>query len=109
LSALVDDDYYTIASRLRRLAGQCDGTLRDVDGNLCSDRLSRFVAGVSPSRDRHHRTEDVLHRDDNPLNCQQANLVVVTRGVASSKVVRLGPGKHQHVQGRDLAAGDGSK
>jgi hypothetical protein len=85
LSGLVDDDYYTIASRLRRLAGQCDGTLRDVDGNLCSDRLSRFVAGVSPSRDRHHRTEDVLHRDDNPLNCQKANLVVVTRGVASAK------------------------
>jgi len=27
----------------------------------------------------------VLHRDDNPLNCQQANLVVVTRGVASAK------------------------
>jgi hypothetical protein len=49
------------------------------------DHLSRFVAGVSPSRDRHHRTEDVLHRDDNPLNCQKANLVVVTRGVASAK------------------------
>jgi hypothetical protein len=45
LSALVDDDYYTIASRLRRLAGQCDGTLRDVDGNMRWDRLSRLVAG----------------------------------------------------------------
>ena len=27
----------------------------------------------------------MLHRDDNPMNCQKANLVVVTRGAASAK------------------------
>ena len=41
--------------------------------------LARFVAGVCD------RKFDVIHIDGNPLNCQKANLVVVTRGVASAK------------------------
>lgn len=31
------------------------------------------------------RKFDVIHIDGNPLNCQKANLVVMTRGVARAK------------------------
>ena len=82
LFAMVDDNLYSFVSRFhwRRVSTGIIVTARSRNMyGKCNAHLARFVAGVCD------RKFDVIHIDGNPLNCQKANLVVVTRGVARAK------------------------